>query len=425
MISVKKSIVDGEVFIPSSKSQTIRALLIACFAKGKSIIKKPLISKDTESAIKLIQKFGATVNIENDKIIVDGGNLTQEDITVDCENSGTTMYLSMTLACSLGVKVTYKGDEQLNKRPIGALLKSLEDLGAKVGKENNKIPNYPPFTIQGPLKGGETTISCPTSQYLSSLLLGAPLAFNSCVINVPLLYEKPYVEITRWWLRKQNIQFIAKRNFEQVKCIGEQKYTNFTETISGDFSSASFFFCMAAITNSSVTVCNLREADPQGDKQILSILRHMGCKIKWHKNKVTVTGCKELKPGNFDLNNCPDTLPVLCATSVFVKGRTMLYNVPQARIKETDRIKVMRKNLQKLGVWVKELDDGLIIEGGLSIINNKVKGYKDHRVIMAMITLGLGFDGDLIIDDEKAISITYPNFIEDTNRITNGAIKIL
>lgn len=426
MIKVNKTIVNGEVAIPSSKSQTIRALLISCFAKGRSTINNPLLSSDTLTCVNVIKKFGAKVQVNEGIIVVDGGNLVDHDITIDCENSGTTMYLSMALACTLGVKVTYLGDPMLSKRPVKPLLKALEDLGATIDKPNNKMPNFPPFTIKGPLKGGTTCIECPTSQYLSSLLLGCPLAQGPSFINIPLLYEKPYVEITRWWLRKQNIQFIFKRNFTQVASSGNQSFTPFKEKILGDFSSASFFFCMAAITGGKVTVSNLREADPQGDKQILAILTHMGCKVQWGRYKVTVEGPESLNSGSFDLNNCPDTLPVLCATSVFAKGKTKLFNVPQARIKETDRIKVMRENLENLGIWVKELEDGLIIEGGMSIINNVVtKGYNDHRVIMALATLGLGCEQGLLIDNSDAISVTFPTFITETNKLTNGAIEKL
>lgn len=425
MIRVNKSKAEGTVIVPASKSQTIRALLIATFADGESTIINPLISSDTQACIEVCKKFGAKIEILEDKIVVRKGKIPVKDIKVDCQNSGTTMYLSMALACSLNVKVTYYGDKQLSKRPVRPLLQALSDLGAIVDLVDNEIPNYPPFSIKGPLKGGEVSIECPTSQYLSSLMLGCPLSTGSSLIKVPLLYEKPYAEITRWWLRKQKIDMIIKRNFSQLSIPGNQEFKAFNEKIHGDFSSASFFFCMAAITAGSVTVKNLRQADPQGDKQILSILSHMGCSVNWQGDNVTLKGPDKLKAGMFDLNSCPDTFPVLCAVAVFAEGTTVLFNVPQARIKETDRISVMRENLEKLSIWTRETEDGIVIEGSLPLKHAKVKGHKDHRIIMALATIGLGSDEGLSIDDEKAIAVTFPNFIEVANSITNNAIEKL
>jgi len=413
MTEIKPRKVFGTIEIPASKSQTIRAFLIATFSKEKSIIRHPLLSDDTRSCIDACRKLGANITFNEDMSIayVDatGVSKTNKDIEIDAGNSGTTEYLLLGMAASLGVNVTISGDRQLCSRPIGPLANSLKELGADVECENNR----PPIKIKGPLKGGKTIIECKTSQYLSGLLLSTPLAQGDSEINCSLLYEKPYVEITLAWLNKQKIEYSISEDLEKAKVKGGQSYHGFDEYIDGDFSSASFFFVMAAISRSTVTVKGLNPKDPQGDKAILDILERMGCRIVWNENEVTVIGAKSgLKGGEFDLNAIPDSLPVLAVAAAFANEKVHLTNVPQARIKETDRIATMCSNLKALGVNVEEEPDGMLIHPSKKIQGGIVKGYGDHRIIMAMAVAACGTEDSIFIDDISATSVTFPNFFQ-------------
>lgn len=412
MIEIKPIKPFGAIEIPASKSQTIRAFLLACFAKGKSTIRHPLLSSDTISCIDAIKALGAKVEFNEDNSIcyVDSSSLvkSKEGITIDAGNSGTTEYLLLGLAASLEIPVTITGDAQLQARPIGPLSSSLSELGATVDTR----AGYPPVTIKGPLKGGNTLIECKTSQYLSALLLASPLATGDTTIDCSLLYEKPYVQMTLNWLDKQGISYEITEDLEHAKIKGNQGYRPFDEYISGDFSSASFFFAMAAISNSSVTVKGLDRNDPQGDKEILSVLEQMGCTISWNGNEVTVQGPERLKGGEFDLNSMPDTLPILSIVSAFAHGDVHLTNVPQARIKETDRIATMCENLKALGCDVKEEDDGILIHGKGSLRGGYGHGYEDHRIIMALASAASGTEESVFIDDIRAASVTFPTFFE-------------
>ena len=312
------------------------------------------------------------------------------------------------MAASLGIPVTITGDEQLQNRPVGPLSKALEDLGATVQTREGK----PPVTITGPLKGGSTVIECRTSQYLSALLLASPLASGDSVIDCSLLYEKPYVRMTLEWLEKQNMSLEISDDLEHAKVKGNQSYKPIDEYIDGDFSSASFFFAMAAISGTSVTVKGLNRNDPQGDKEILTVLSKMGCQVKWDGNSVTVTGPEKLNGGEFDLNSMPDTLPILAITAAFANGDVHLTNVPQARIKETDRIATMCENLKSLGADVEEEDDGILIHGKGSLKGGVAKGYDDHRIIMALASAASGTENSVFIDDIKAASVTFPTFFD-------------
>lgn len=406
--SVKLS---GKIIIPSSKSQTIRALLISVFSRGVSYIKHPLISDDTESCINAVKAMGADVNIlENGDITVDATYAfsDMDELSIDAGNSGTTEYLSLPMLSSLGIQVNIDGDEMLRKRPLKPLLDALESLGA----ETESTEGFPPASIRGPLDGGECTIECKTSQYLSGLLLGAPLAIGDSHIKCSVLFEKPYVKMTLKWLDYQGIKYRISDDLEEVWVKGGQSYKPLDTYIEGDFSSASFFFVAAAIHGTEVTVEGLDKNSTQGDKEILNILEKMGCSIKWNGMAVTVKGPEKLKGGVFDLNAIPDTLPALSVAAAFAEGDTILENVEQARIKETDRIKVMRENLNELGVEAEERRDALIIHGNGSVKGGKAKGYGDHRVIMALAILGTRTEEETEIDDVSAASVTFPTFFD-------------
>jgi len=408
----------GEIDIPGSKSHTIRALLIALFANGTSVLHNALDSQDTKACIELCQSLGASVtwdktNAEHPVLIVDSKKLTEKTkINIDCHNSGTTLYLASAMTSVLGKRITFTGDEQLIKRPIEPLLKSLKDLGCKIEPHNALTA---PFTIQGALKGGKTSIKCMTSQYLSGLLLSCPMAKEDTLIEVPLLHEKPYVEITEEWLKMQGIKFQRNDDMTLFRIKGGQNYKPFEATIGGDYSSASFFFCAAAMTGGSVTVNGLLENDAQGDKAILDVLQKMGCTVKTQQNSITVTGPTRLTAGEFDLNSIPDSLPALAVTSCFATGPVKLYNTPQARLKETDRIQVMVKNINALGGKAQELEDGLIVYP-IDRFNTEnlpfIDGYGDHRVVMAMALASLKCTRNLTIAGANAVDITFPNFFE-------------
>ena len=173
-IKPKKPI--GVVDIPASNSQTIRALLIAAFARGESVIRHPLLSSDTISCMNAIRQLGASLSLSEDGSVlqIDSRRFAEgtDEIEIDAGNSGTTEYLLMAMAASLDRPIRIIGDEQLTARPVGPLEASLKDLGATIMTDNGK----PPIYIKGPLKGGRTLIECKTSQYLSALLLGTPMA---------------------------------------------------------------------------------------------------------------------------------------------------------------------------------------------------------------------------------------------------------
>jgi len=407
----------GEITIPSSKSHTIRALLIAAMAKGESTIINPLDSADTRSCVEAIKVLGAIIKFKNDRwiIIGTGGEIHPIADTIDVGNSGTTLYLAAGLAALSSHKITFTGDEQIRARPVENLLASLKDLGAEITLTGKN--GCPPFSIKGPLTGGKTSIECPTSQYLSSLLLCTPLANGNTEIEVPLLREQPYVEMTLKWLNEQFVMYDTT-DFKDFFIPGGQQFEAFTKQVPGDFSSATFFLCAAAITGSTLTLKGLDMADSQGDKAVVFMLKEMGCNIEIGRDFIKIEG-HPLKGCELDLNDTPDALPAMAVTACFAEGETKIFNVPQARLKETDRISVMKEELEKMGADIKELKDGLIIQGSqdYTLKGAEVCGHKDHRIIMSLAIAALASKGETTIDDISAVSITFPNFFELLNQI--------
>lgn len=404
--------VSGSVRIPGSKSHTIRALLIASMAGGESLIRQPLDSSDTRSALELCRAFGAEIEGDADPWRVRGTGGRVRGARIDVGNSGTALYLAAALAASSPEQVFFDGDDQIRRRSAGPLLEALRALGAEVAEEGR--PGCAPFSVKGPMTGGTVSIECPTSQYLSALLLAAPLAPAGSVteIHVPLLYERPYAEMTLRWLDEQGIAY-RRRELEWFEIPGGQRYRPFDRAIPADFSSATFFFCAAAVSGCSLTLEGLDLADSQGDKMVLPVLEEMGCDVRPSGRGIEITAPEGgLRGGTFDLNAIPDALPALAAAACFARGETRLVNVPQARIKETDRIAVMAAELSALGADVSELPDGLVVRGGDTpgLRGGAVRGHGDHRVIMAASIAALGAEGPVTIDDDGAVAVTFPGF---------------
>ncbi len=408
-MTITRAEYSGVITIPASKSQTIRAVLIALMAGGKSRIRHSLFSSDTLASVNAVKALGVKVEECSDgSLYLDSSNLTLQDdsITIDCLNSGTTCALLLPILALYSTPFIVTGDEQLKKRPFLPLLNSLKELGAEVKSSDGFLPAY----IKGPLKGGDTTIECKTSQYLSGLLLALPKAENDSRITCSLLYEKPYVEMTRWWLKRENITFTQTEDLMESCIKGRQSYGVLDEYIEGDFSSASFFFVLAALHKTSITINGLDRNTTQGDRRILEVLEDMGCTIVWNGMCVTVTGGEKIKGGEWDINDIPDALPALSVLACYSNERIVFKNVAQARIKETDRISVMKTELEKLGADIIELPDGLVINGKGHLSGGFVSGHADHRVIMALSIAGTKTDEATVIDNTDAVDVTFPTF---------------
>ena len=406
----RKSKLGGRVLIPASKSHTIRAVLIATLADGTSTIRNPLDSLDTDAVLATARAFGAGIEQHDDlwNITGVGANVHTPNDVVDVMNSGTTLYLAMSVAALGSGCTVFTGDESIRSRPAQILIDALSDLGADAFSTRGN--GLCPIVVRGPMKGGKTTVRAVTSQYVSSLLLSCPLARGDCELTVTELNERPYVRMTLDWLDAQNIRYSASDDFTHFVIPGGQRYHSYERALPGDFSSATFFLVAAAITGSTLTLDGLDMNDSQGDKAVIDMLRTMGAEVITDDESLVVRA-QGLTGAELDLNATPDALPALAVAGCLAEGETRLVNVPQARVKETDRIAVMAAELAKMGAEVQELPDGLVVRRS-KLIGTSVRGHDDHRVVMALALAGLCADGETRVDSAESAAVTFPNFVE-------------
>jgi len=418
----RKSRLQGTVAIPGSKSHTIRAVAIASLASGDSTIEGALDSSDTHSAAEAYSTLGATIQSQGTTWRISGtdGNLTAPPDPIDVGNSGTPIRIAMG-SCALISEgnVILTGDEQIQRRPAKPLAQSLNDLGAKVEDMNGT--GCPPFRVQGRIRGGETSIEAITSQYLSSLLMCTPLADNDTLIRVPLLNEAPYVGITLDWLDRQGIKLDYASDYSEFRIPGGQSYAPVNRRIPADFSSATFFLAAGACLDNAVTCEGLDFSDTQGDKAVVEYLKAMGARVTMNDQTISVQA-DALRGCELDMNATPDALPMMAVLGCLAQGETRLVKVPQARMKETDRIAVMHQELTKMGADIEELPDGLIIRQS-NLKGTEVQGHGDHRVIMSLAVAGTFIEGTTTVKGADAMSITYPDFAAHIQSI-GGNVKM-
>jgi len=412
-LCVSNSKISGTISVPGSKSHTIRAVLAAFLADGESCVQAPLISEDTLSALKAASELGAVIKRGNDsewKISGLGGRISAPKQTIDLGNSGTALRLFTALAALGNAPVSFDGDESLRTRKMLPLLDALQSIGAKYESADGKCP----LTVQGPIIGGKMNVDGKTSQYLSALLFAVPLCQNDSQIEVNNLHEKPYVEITLDWLQRLGIRVEHDADLSRFFVPGKQSYPTFSRIIPADFSSAAFPAVAGAIAGEGLLIKNLDFSDKQGDKEIFNFLEQMGAKIRPQDDGMFMLPSPRLHAADFDLNATPDLLPVLAVAAATAQGVSVFRNVPQARMKETDRIECMAVELAKMGISVEQFEDGMAITGGI-LKSAAVESYKDHRIAMSLAIAGLVTQdgGCTIINDAECADVTYQNFAEE------------
>jgi 3-phosphoshikimate 1-carboxyvinyltransferase len=415
-IHAKQSRLRGRAAMPGSKSHTVRALFFGLLAEGESRIRRPLASRDTLAARSAIEGLGARVREADSDWIVTGtaGAPQAPETVLDVQNSGTTLYIALAAAALVRTGETvFTGDAQIRRRSAANLLHAIRDLGGRA--ISTRRNGCAPIFIGGPLAGGATRIECPTSQYLTSLLMACPFAQGESRIEVPLLHEAPYARMTLRLLEELGLEAEADAGLSSFRVPGGQQIAAFDKRIPADFSSATFFLCAAALSagsepGESVLLEGLDLSDSQGDKAVVGYLRAMGARIDEAPEGLRVRG-SALHGVELDLNATPDALPAMAVTACFAEGETRLLNVPQAREKETDRIAVMAKELTALGGTLEELPDGLVIRGG-GLRGGAAHGHDDHRVVMSLAVAGLASETPVRVDTAEAVEVTFPTFVE-------------
>jgi 3-phosphoshikimate 1-carboxyvinyltransferase len=402
--------IDAVIEVPTSKSLTNRALITAALAMGVSKIINPSQADDCRLMVDALRKFGIIIEEYKSYLTVHGisGKLTAPESEIYVGNAGTTMRFLTGLAAITEGTTRLVGNERMNQRPLCDLLSALGQMGVKYESERG----YPPLTVHGrKLKGGTIKIDgTRSSQFISSLLLVAPYADSDVTLELAGgMVSRPYIDLTLDVMRKFGVEVTESGNSFYIPTA--RKYLSNEYIIEADASSASYFFAAAAITGGSVLVRNLSLNSEQGDIKFLNILQQMGCKATADNEGVKVTG-GNLSAISVDMNEMPDMVPTLAVIALFAEGKTSIKNVKHLRYKESDRLKALATELQKLGAEITEYDDGIEILPKEKYIGAEIETYDDHRIAMSFAIAGLKING-IKIQNPGCVKKSFPKFWDE------------
>ncbi|MCJ7435338.1 MAG: 3-phosphoshikimate 1-carboxyvinyltransferase [Anaerolineales bacterium] len=404
---------NATVRVPGSKSLTNRALLIASLAKGTTRLTNALFSDDSRYFAKAMQILGFDVQLDevNHEMTVTGlgGKIPADKVELFISNAGTAArFLSAFLTLGNGEYIL-DGEPRMRERPIGDLVDSLTQLGAKLETTNN----CPPVKITAAgLPGGKTTIAGDiSSQFLSALLMVAPYAQNSIEVALSTeLNSKPYVDMTISIMHDFGVG-IQRNGYQSFRIPITNYESQITYSIESDASAASYFFAAPAICGGTVRMENISRKSLQGDIGFLDVLKKMGCSISETDNCILVTGTTELRGIDMDMRDIPDTAQTLAVIAPFASSATRIRGIASARVKETDRIRATCSQLARLGVRVEEHKDGMTIYPCERFNSAVIQTYNDHRMAMAFSLIGLRIPG-VTIENPSCVSKTFPNYFE-------------
>ena len=415
--------ISGSITLPGSKSLSNRVLLLAMLSEGETLIENLLDSDDVRRMVDALAKLKISYEEDrpNKKIRVKGvvGRIPVVEAKLFLGNAGTAIR-PLTAALTLGHgRFVLDGIERMRERPIQDLLEGLNQLGAHVRSIYNT--GCPPVEIIADgLLGGVTELSgAISSQYLSAILLTSPYAKTPVEIRIrDHLVSIPYVEMTIRLMSRFGVNVVVSEDFRNFYINAPQNYQSpETYFVEGDASSASYFLAGAAITGGSVTVVGCGTESLQGDAQFAKVLEMMGAEVGWQANKITVQGSGNLKGIDMDMNEMPDAAMTLAVTALFAKGTTAIRNIYNWRLKETERLKAVSCELKKLGAFVEEGEDYLIIAPPRELMPAKISTYDDHRMAMAF-SLAACSEVPITILNPTCVNKTFPDYFNQLSELT-------
>jgi len=412
---VQKSKLFGTITCPPNKSYTHRALFLASLANGKSMIKNPLKSRDTIATINACKSFGAQIKEIGTSFAVSGkGRLPElRGSIIDALNSGTTIRIAAAIAALSEHKTVLSGDESLRKRPMGPLLQALKSLGATCSSTKGR----PPITVKGKITGNSVTISGESSsQFTSALMIAAPKTEKGMEINISgKLVSKPYIDVTIATMKKfgAKVEEIIPYTKYQISK-QEFKPTNFV--VPSDFSSLALLLSASVLLGDNLSISVSLTDLPQADEIMTDHLEKLGVRINLTKKIISVNSPPKLNGGKFDLSNNPDLLPALSILALKTSKPIEIFNVKHARIKESDRIAILTTELHKLGIIVKEKEDGMVLNSPKNLKPACLNSHGDHRLFMAFCIASM-YVGGCTVSNPESVDVSYPNFIDEMERV--------
>ena len=415
--------IDGEVNLPGSKSLSNRALLLAALAKGTTKITNLLESDDTRHMLNALKQLGIQYTLSEKKtectVIGNAGAIHSTNLEeLFLGNAGTAMRPLCAALCLGTGDYLLTGEPRMKERPIGHLVDALREAGAKISYQENE--GYPPLLIEANgLSGGDVKIDgAISSQFLTALLLAAPMAKEDMTITIiGELVSKPYIDITLHIMKEFGVD-VVNDNYQTFTIKGGQHYKAVeTFMVEGDASSASYFLAAAAIKGGTVKVTGIGKKSIQGDVLFVDVLEKMGAVVEWGDDFVSVSK-GELHAIDMDFNHIPDAAMTIATTALFVEGTTTLRNIYNWRVKETDRLFAMATELRKVGAEVEEGEDYLKITAPKVLKHAAIDTYDDHRMAMCFSLLALD-PVSVTINEPECTAKTFPTYFEVLESISS------
>ena len=394
--------------LPASKSESNRSLVLNALSGGElSNLSNLAEARDTQTMIRL---------------------LSQKDQEVaDVLDAGTTMRFLTSYYALTGQKKRMTGTSRMCERPIGILVDALRDLGADIEYENQL--GYPPLLLGGFTYSGTRSLSMRgdvSSQFISAILMLAPLLPEGLHIKITgSLGSKPYIEMTLAQMKHVGIE--SKVDWEMGEIdISHQSYKSVPFAVESDWSGASYWYSMVAISpfeDTSLELLGLKENSWQGDSEIKSIMELLGVKSTFTGRGYLLTKCPSKRSAAWDFTDCPDLAQTICVVAAAKNITFTLTGIESLKVKETDRVMALQNELAKLGSTLVELEQNHLyqLSGDFAGRDScpEIETYDDHRMAMAFAPIGLLCE--LVIKEPGVVAKSYPSFWDHLHKILKSS----
>ena len=415
----------GTVTPPGSKYHTLCAILAAFLAEGESFIERPALSDDTTVLLTACAQLGATIETSYEqhghsalRIRGVGGRITPAAarVVIDVGNAGAVLRLLLGICAAASAEITFTTayPESLGRRPNDDLLQALTSLGAVITSQ--EPDGTLPITLQSArLRGGKVRLSGKqSSQYLSALLYLGPLLEEGLEIEISdTLASASFVDLTIQMLQEAGITIITQERYRRYQIPGNQHYLSQRYHIPGDYPSAAALLAAAAVAKGQITLHHLAPGSADGEA-MLGAFSQMGLEITRNGTSITAHAQAPLRGIRFDGSTAIDSVPCIAAASCFATTPSVIFNIANLRLKESDRIYDLAAALQSAGCQIEPGSDTLSISPARAIIGNvEVDVHSDHRLAQALAVVGLGAQAPITLRQAQHIAKSYPRFFDD------------
>lgn len=409
--------IKGEAIIPPSKSQTMRAIIFASLCDGTSQIDNFLTSPDTNKMIMACKRLGAKIKKKDRALYIEGvaGKPKTPSQVINAGNSGLVLrFIAAASALTDGYSVI-TGDESIRTRRVMApLLQAINEMnGLAISSQGN---GHAPVVIKGKISPSTITVNGKDSQVISALVIAASFLPGKTTIHIEEPGEIPFIEMTLYWLQKENIFYSCSKDYTSITVKGNPIHKPFSYHVPADFSSLAFPMVGALITQSTLKLSSIDFTDPQGDKKLIDLLQKMGANIQKKRDILTIFPSQTLEGGKIDAQQYIDAVPLLALLGCFTKKGIILHNASICREKESDRLYAVTSELKKMRANIKQTEDGI------EILPSRLYGatlfsHKDHRIAMTLAIAALTAEGKTTVSSCYCVKKSYPYFFQELQKL--------